>query len=60
MLRSCPNNRSARKPRGAWDRMIIVVLALALAYFAVDKFVLSQRREEVGGENAIVRIEIPA
>jgi serine/threonine-protein kinase len=27
------------------DRMIIVVLVLALAYFAVDKFVLSPRRE---------------
>ena len=27
------------------DRMIIVVLALALAYFAVDKFVLNQRRK---------------
>ncbi len=28
------------------DRMIIVVLAAALAYFAVDKFVLSPRREK--------------
>jgi adenylate cyclase len=28
------------------DRMIIVVLVLALAYFAVDKFVLNQRREK--------------
>ena len=28
------------------DRMIIVVLVLALAYFAVDKFVLNPRREK--------------
>jgi adenylate cyclase len=28
------------------NRMIIVVLVVALAYFAVDKFVLSQRREK--------------
>ena len=28
------------------NRMIIAVLVLALAYFAVDKFVLSQRREK--------------
>src|SRR6266849_5637984 len=28
------------------DRMIIAVLVLALGYFAVDKFVLSQRREK--------------
>ena len=28
------------------DRMIIVVLVLALAYFAVDKFLLSPRREK--------------
>jgi adenylate cyclase len=28
------------------DRMIIAVLVLALAYFAVDKFLLSQRREK--------------
>src|SRR5436190_5933878 len=28
------------------DRMIIVVLVLALGYFAVDKFLLSQRREK--------------
>ena len=27
------------------DRMIIVVLALALGYFAFDKFVLAPRRE---------------
>src|SRR5256714_13457283 len=28
------------------DRLIIAVLLLALGYFAVDKFVLSQRREK--------------
>src|SRR5437016_4762326 len=28
------------------DRMIIVVLVLALGYFVFDKFVLSQRREK--------------
>src|SRR5438874_12593142 len=28
------------------DRMIIAVLLLALGYFAVDKFVLNQRREK--------------
>src|SRR5437763_6713404 len=31
------------------NRMIIAVLVLALAYFAVDKFVLSQRREKSAG-----------
>jgi adenylate cyclase len=31
------------------DRMIIAVLLLALAYFAVDKFVLGQRREKTAG-----------
>ena len=32
--------------RRRMDRMIIVVLVLAVGYFAVDKFVLSQRREK--------------
>ena len=31
------------------DRMIIVVLGLALLYFAVDKFVLAPRREQAQG-----------
>jgi hypothetical protein len=30
------------------DRMIIVVLALALGYFAVDKFVLDPARDAAG------------
>ncbi len=33
------------------DRMIIAVLALALVYFAVDKFVLSPRAAEKGSES---------
>src|ERR1041385_5792979 len=32
------------------NRMIITVLVLALAYFAVDKFVLNQRREKSAAE----------
>jgi adenylate cyclase len=31
---------------GRMDRMIIVVLVLALAYFAVDKFIIGPRREK--------------
>ena len=39
---------SARK----FDRAIMVVLALALGYFAVDKFVLSESREAIIAETA--------
>src|ERR1700704_1052735 len=35
------------------DRMIIVVLALALGYFAFDKFVLGPRRETARSKSAL-------
>src|SRR5262249_3961134 len=40
-----PGQSIAPQTARRMDRMIIVVLLLALAYFAVDKFVLSQRRD---------------
>ena len=40
-----PANRSIAPQTGRrMDRMIIVVLVFALAYFAIDKFVLNPRR----------------
>ena len=43
-----PANRSIAPQTGRrMDRMIIVVLVFALAYFAVDKFVLNPRREKL-------------
>jgi len=41
-----PEQSIAPRTARRMDRMIIVVLALALAYFAVDKFVLNPRREK--------------
>jgi adenylate cyclase len=41
-----PEQSIAPQTARRMDRMIIVVLALALAYFAVDKFVLNPRREK--------------
>ena len=41
-----PDNRSRPQTARRMDRMIIVVLVLALVYFAFDKFVLNQRRED--------------
>jgi adenylate cyclase len=40
-----PEQSIAPQTARRMDRMIIVVLILALAYFAVDKFALNQRRE---------------
>jgi TolB-like protein/Flp pilus assembly protein TadD len=40
-----PERASAPQARRRMDRMIIVVLVLALTYFAFDKFVLARRRE---------------
>jgi TolB-like protein len=40
-----PEESIAPQTAQRMDRMIIVVMALALAYFAFDKFVLSPRRE---------------
>jgi adenylate cyclase len=40
-----PEQSIAPQTARRMDRMIIAVLALALAYFAVDKFVLNPRRE---------------
>ena len=37
------------------DRMIMVVLALALGYFAFDKFVLDQQRESTMEEQKTYR-----
>ena len=41
-----PEQSIAPQTARRMDRTIIVVLVLALAYFAVDKFVLNQRREQ--------------
>src|SRR5881275_308236 len=41
-----PEDSIAPQTARRMDRMIIVVLVLALAYFAVDKFVLNPRREK--------------
>ena len=41
-----PEQSIAPKTGRRMNRMIIAVLVLALGYFAVDKFVLSQRREK--------------
>jgi adenylate cyclase len=41
-----PEQSIGQKTGRRMDRMIIVVLVLAVAYFAVDKFVLSPRREK--------------
>ena len=40
-----PDESIAPQTARRMDRMIIVVLVLALGYFAFDKFVLNQRRE---------------
>ncbi len=40
------------------DRMIIVVLALALGYFAFDKFVLSPQREAALEQQKVEEVEI--
>ena len=42
------------------DRMIMVALALALVYFAVDKFVLSPSREAVVVESAVQKARTDA
>lgn len=41
-----PEESIAPQTARRMDRMIIVALVLALAYFAVDKFLLNQRREK--------------
>src|SRR5216117_1432464 len=41
-----PEESIAPQTARRMDRMIIVVLVLALAYFAVDKFLLNQRQEK--------------
>src|SRR6476469_9027048 len=46
-----PEHSIAPQTARRMDRMIIVVLALALAYFAFDKFVLAQRRAGAPNES---------
>jgi TolB-like protein len=43
---------SAAIPARRFDQIIMLVLVLALSYFAFDKFVLSESREKVIAENA--------
>lgn len=44
--RLCPQpNPSSHRPGGGWISAIIVVLLLALGYFAFDKFALAPRCE---------------
>jgi len=45
-----PNQSIAPQTARRMDRMIIVVLLLALGYFTVDKFLLAPRRAAVPGE----------
>src|SRR6476661_1413917 len=47
-----PEHSIAPQTARRMDRMIIVVLALALAYFAFDKFVLAPRRAGAPNESA--------
>ena len=47
-----PEESIAPQTARRMDRMIIVVLVLALAYFAVDKFVLGRRRADAPSESS--------
>src|SRR5664279_2488507 len=48
-----PEESIAPQTASRMNRMIIVVLVLALGYFAVDKFVLAPRREIAKSETAL-------
>ena len=47
------SNRSLRRPGDGWTALIIVVLVLALGYFAFDKFVLATETRGWAVSNAV-------
>ena len=61
-----PKTERARAQARTWDRVILVVMALALGFFAFDRFILSPQRDvalieaatEAGAE--IERTKVPA
>src|SRR5437868_12000917 len=53
-----PEQSIAPQTARRMDRMIIVVLLLALGYFAFDKWVLAPRREAAASHSALVPAEV--
>jgi len=53
-----PEQSIAPQTARRMDRMIIVVLVLALGYFAFDKWVLAPRREAAASHSALVPAEV--